>query len=107
MEMNASSQNVLPDECEHTGGADNTTGLGLRSLAECPVGTMLDERGLARALNVSARSIRRMVDRCELPAGVRLGSRKIWLSERVLAFLADRADLATREAKKQAARLRQ
>jgi predicted DNA-binding transcriptional regulator AlpA len=81
-----------------------TDGVTLTSLAELPPGTMLDETALASALNVSTRTVRRMVDRCEIPAGVKLGARKMWFSERVLAYLRERADRETVEARKAAAR---
>ena len=80
------------------------TGLTLTTLAELPAGTLLDETALASALCVSTRTVRRMVDRCEIPAGVRLGARKVWFAERVLAYLQERADREAAEARKAAAR---
>lgn len=106
--MNDSVNNV-PCKSQDVDGAviiPNSRGLVVSALAKMPQGTVLDERALASTLDVSPRTVRRMVDRCELPAGVKLGSRKIWLSDKVLAYFAERADKAAREAKRQAARLR-
>ena len=66
-------------------------------LAALRPGTLLDERGLAAALEVSPRTLRRMVQRKELPVGVRLGAQRVWLVENVLAFLAERAEHARRQ----------
>ena len=74
-------------------------------LAQHPPGTMLDERALASALGVSPRTVRRMVDRCELPPGVRLGARKIWLSEKVLSFLRERSERGAVRSRRQAKKL--
>ena len=81
-----------------------TAGITLTALAELPAGAMLDETALAAALSVSTRTVRRMVDRCEIPAGVKLGARKMWFAERVLEYLRERADREATEARKAAAR---
>ena len=75
-------------------------------LAELPQGAMLDENALASALGVSTRTVRRMVDRCEIPAGVKLGARKVWFSDRVLGFLMARAEREAEVAERNAQRLR-
>lgn len=74
-------------------------------LAELPAGSLLDERSLAEVLDVSPRTLRRMVSRFELPPGVKLGARKVWTAGEVLAYLERRAqDLAT-ASRRTAARL--
>ena len=40
-----------------------TSGRVLRALADLPPGALLDERGMADALGVCPRTVRRMVDR--------------------------------------------
>ncbi|MDP6059457.1 MAG: hypothetical protein QGH33_11225 [Pirellulaceae bacterium] len=86
------------------GERESREGVKLTELAQLPPGTMLDETALASALSVSTRTVRRMVDRCEIPAGVKLGGKKYWFSERVLAYLRERADREATEARKAAAR---
>lgn len=80
-------------------------GITITTLATLPAGTLLDERALATALEVSPRTIRRMVDRGELPEGVRLGARKVWFSDKVQRYLAERAEHLANEARKQAERI--
>ena len=68
------------------------------NLAQYPPGTLLSEESLANALKVSARTLRRMVARYELPPGIRLGGRKVWVVEKVREYLADRAERLAKEA---------
>jgi len=92
---------------EHKGAVRDgpASGRTVTVLADLPPGSMLDEKALAQALGVSTRTVRRMVDKCQLPGGVLLGARKVWFSGKVLAFLSERADRETVEARKRAARL--
>ena len=55
-----------------------------------PPNTILDEEGLADCFNVDPRTIRRMVERCELPAGVKQGNRKLWVAGKLMDFINDR-----------------
>lgn len=82
-----------------------TEGTTITALTLLPTGTMLDERALAGVLRVSPRTIRRMVERGELPEGVKLGGRKIWISEKVIDYIAAQADRQAAEARKQAERI--
>ena len=81
-------------------------GRSLGDLARKPAGTLMDERALADCLDVSPRTLRRMVKRGQLPNGIKLGGRRMWLAEKVLQFLNDRADELAGEAKKTASRLK-
>ncbi|MBN2130874.1 MAG: hypothetical protein JW741_15335 [Sedimentisphaerales bacterium] len=80
------------------------TGKVIRSLAEMPPGTILDETALAAALGCSKRTLRRMVGRFEVPPAIRLASRASWQAGRVLAWIAARAERVEREAERAAAR---
>ena len=62
-------------------------GLVLDALARLPERAILDEAALAKALHVAPRTLRRMVDRWQLPPAVRLGNRNVWYSGRVLSFI--------------------
>ena len=61
-------------------------------LARLPREALLDQRSLAGALHVSPRTLRRMVTRFEVPPGVKLGARRIWIAGKVLEYLERRAE---------------
>ena len=75
------------------------------SLARLPEKAILDESRLAAALQVTSRTIRRMVDRLELPPPVQLGGRSIWMVGRVLAHIESALETAEREAAKEHRRI--
>ena len=81
--------------------------LVLTQLAEYAPGTLLSQSALADALGVSPRTLRRLVARGEVPQGIRLGGRKVWLAETVFKYLSERAERQARESERQAARLRE
>ena len=65
-------------------------------LAKLPREALLDQRSLAGALHVAPRTLRRMVIRFEIPPGIKVGARKIWLAGKVIEYLERRAqDLAS------------
>ncbi len=74
-------------------------------LADLPTGSLLDERSLAEVLDVSPRTLRRMVARFEIPPGVKLGARKIWTAGEVLAYIGRRAEDLASASRRTAARL--
>jgi len=84
---------------------NNAVGLCVTQLAELPAESLLDSAALARCLSVSTRTLRRMAGRGELPKGIKLGGRRVWIAGKILEFLAHRADRHAAEAKKVAARL--
>jgi len=88
-----------PTEDHHPANSQRGNGHGrtITTLAELPPGTLLDEVALAHTFGVTTRTIRRMIDRRQLPPGVKLGVWKVWFSERVLAHLSARAEKAERQ----------
>ena len=77
-------------------------------LARLPREALLDQRSLAEALRVSPRTLRRMVTRFEVPPGVKLGARRIWIAGKVLEYLERRAEelaLSSSENERRVARL--
>ena len=75
------------------------------SLGELHPNTLLDKVALAQALDVSPRTLRRMVARFEVPPGMTLGGKKIWLAGNVLQFLTERANDLAREAERMSKKL--
>ena len=79
----------------------------MTALAKLPDRALLDEAALADALRVSDRTIRRMVDRGELPPGTKLAGRKAWLAGRVLDWIESRAERLEKEAEKSFSKISQ
>ncbi|MBI2192446.1 MAG: hypothetical protein HYU36_10735 [Planctomycetes bacterium] len=75
------------------------------ALALLPEKTILDEARLAGVFGVTPRTVRRMVDRFELPPSVPLAGRSVWLAGRVLAYLDSKAREAEDEAGRNARKL--
>ena len=77
----------------------------LTGLAELPPDALLDEAAVALVLEVSKRTVRRMVARYELPPPVRFAGRSTWQAARILAWFHRRADRAEREARRRSDRI--
>jgi hypothetical protein len=77
----------------------------ITGLAALPGKTLIDERALALIFNVTARTIRRMVARRELPPPVPLAGRSTWVVERLIAHIEARAERAARKAEQEARRI--
>ena len=75
-------------------------------LAQCPAEAVLDQPALAAMLAVSPRTLRRMITRFEIPPGVKLGGRRVWLAGKVRDYLGARADVAIKESERAAVRMR-
>lgn len=79
------------------GTEESPTGI-ITALATLPEKALLEETAMTRALGVSARTIRRMVDRHELPPPIPLAGRSVWIAGRVFAYLDAQANQAEKEA---------
>lgn len=75
------------------------------SLAELPRDAIMDEAAMARAFGVATRTIKRMVDRYELPPPIVLASKRCWKAGTVLDWINDSIERNEKEAKRQAQRL--
>ena len=83
------------------------TGPGIMdSLARLPAQSILDEKVLSTALDVTPRTIRRMVRRHELPPGVPFAGKTVWLAGKILSFLEGKLEQAAKEAEREAMRLK-
>ncbi len=102
---------VVPAACEPSpkvtvtppsekGATRKGKGFALVTLATYPERTVLDEAALAEALNVSKRTLRRMVARFEVPPAVAFAGRSTWQVGKVLAWFEARAERAARDAER-------
>ena len=82
-------------------------GLLIEALALLPAMAIIDETRLAAMLNVTPRTVRRMVSRFELPPPVSLGGRSVWVVGRVLSHIDAAAERQQRTAERQAKQFRE
>ncbi len=80
-------------------------GRTITALATLPERTLLDECALSAALNLSKRTVRRMVSRHELPPPFRFAGKSTWLTGKVLAHIEARAERQVRDAERAARKL--
>ena len=65
---------------------------------------MLDEKRLAHVLHVSTRTIRRMVERDEIPPPMPTGNRSFWIVGNLTAYFEARAETLAKERQRHAAK---
>lgn len=95
------------DQAPKPQGDEATAAAGvLDELARLPEKAILNEAALALALHVAPRTLRRMVNRWQLPPPVRLGGRSVWFAGRVLAHIEAAAIRAEKDAEKDARKFR-
>jgi predicted DNA-binding transcriptional regulator AlpA len=70
------------------------------ALGALPAGALVTEAGLAEMLHLDKRTIRRMVQRGELPPAVRFGGHATWLAGKIIAHFEARAERAERTQEK-------
>ena len=80
-------------------------GLVVTGLAALQEGDLVDAIALADILNVSTRTVRRMISQGELPEGFKLGCRKMWSVGILRRFFTGQADRKAEAAEKLAAQL--
>ena len=83
-----------------------TTSPATISLSGFADSDLITKQELCQCLGCSERTIRRMVDRFELPPPVDLGVRKVWIVGKIRGWFADAAERREAEALKEARRLR-
>lgn len=86
------------------GGSGAIAGI-VTALAVLPEKVFLDESAMACVFGVTQRTIRRMVQRFELPPPIPFAGRSICIAGRVLAYLNAAAERVEQEAERTAARL--
>lgn len=100
-------QNMEVAKVENVIGTEDEKekGILVDELAKLHEKTILDEGRLASILKITPRTLRRMVQRAELPPPIFLGGRSVWLSDRILVYLNTAAELAEKEALDQIKRI--
>lgn len=72
----------------------------VRELGELPPGAIIDEKALAAMFHCHRVSIKRSVQRKELPPPTRLMGKPCWTAKAILDHITRRLDAAQREAEK-------
>jgi hypothetical protein len=70
----------------------------IRELGDIPAGTVISEQGLAKIFDRHKVSIKRAVERGELPPSIRLFGEPIWTVRAIQEHLAKRLDQARKDA---------
>jgi hypothetical protein len=76
---------------------EQTPGGIVKEIGELPPGAILDEEALARIFGRHTVSVKRAVERGELPPPVRLFGKPCWMARTILAHLEERLEAAKRE----------
>jgi len=77
----------------------------IRDLGLVEPETILFEKGLAEILGCCTQTIKRCVDRGELPPSVRMNGKPCWTARSIVEHIEERLRAAKREAESEAARL--
>ncbi len=93
------------DNSEAAAAEKPDSGSAITRLAELPKRALVDEQFVANVFDVTPRTVRRMVARCEIPPPLSVGGRSMWLAGRILDFLDGRAQQAQRDAEREAERI--
>lgn len=80
-------------------------GLQIEDLAQLNPNTIVDRERLANIFQVSPRTVRRMVQRGELPCPASMGRKKYWLVGNVLGHLAKQLTVAENKSQRERKRL--
>jgi predicted DNA-binding transcriptional regulator AlpA len=100
---NACAKLVHESDCGNQG--HDQEGLYIVDLAELPANTLLDNQALAEVFSVSTRTLRRMVGRGEIPRGIRLGGRSMWIAGTLVEYLKAEAERQAAQARRLAANM--
>ena len=79
--------------------ANDLSGI-VRELGDLPDGTIINEEALARLFDRCQVSIKRAIQRRELPPPVKLLGMPVWTVGKILNFINDRLDFAQNEEEK-------
>jgi hypothetical protein len=96
--------NEKPEAMPGTAEAEGSGGI-VRELGDLPPGAIVEEEALARMFGRHAVSVKRAVERGELPPPVRMFGKPCWTAGAVLAHVEARLEAAKREAEQEAARI--
>lgn len=86
---------------------ENGTGksIYITKLGLLPKESFIDMKALCEILNLTDRTIRRMISRYEIPNGILIGGRQMWHVGKLLGHLEERCDKKIEEARKNRKRI--
>ena len=96
--------NEEPEAMTETVEVGSSGGI-VRELGELPPGAIVEEDALAKMFGRHAVSVKRAVERGELPPPVRMFGKPCWTAGAILAHIEARLEDAKREAEREAARI--
>jgi len=96
--------NEAPQTMTDADETENSRGI-VRILGELPRGTIVGEEALARMSGRQRVSVKRAVERGELPPPVRMFGKPCWTVGAIVAHVEARLERARRDAEKEAARI--
>ena len=96
--------NEKPEAIPRTLEAGHPGGI-VKDLGELPPGAILEEEAVARMFGRHAVSVKRAVERGELPPPVRMFGKPCWTAGAILTHVEARLEAAKREGEKDAARI--
>jgi len=96
--------NEKPETMTGTAAAEGSGGI-VRELGELPPGAIVEEEALARMFGRHSVSVKRAVERGELPPPVRMFGKPCWTVGAILAHVEARLEDTKREAEKDADRI--
>ena len=77
----------------------------LTEIAALPEGAVITEQALARMLGKCRKTVKRMVERNELPPPVRMNGKPVWTAGAILKHIEERLQVAKRELQKERERI--
>jgi len=95
----------VPTQAETVEQDVRLPGVIITDLASLPEAALLDEEALANMLQVTRRTVRRMVARFELPPPIRLANRSTWRAGTILSWIERRIAAEAEKAARLGAKL--
>jgi len=96
---------ALPEMEEHLAELNNLPGV-IAALGELTPGAIITEEGVARLFNWHVVSVKRAVERGELPPPCRLFGTNVWTAGILVQYIENRLEQAAQEAERDAHRIK-
>jgi hypothetical protein len=103
--MNETESNAGAPGIDGVADAQHLPGI-MAALGEMKPGTIVTEEGLAQLFNRHVVSVKRAVERGELPPPCRLFGARVWTAGALIRYIEQQLDKAAQEAERDAQRMR-